>query len=273
MIKRTCFILSMSSYFFFYPIDAKEENASPSFNSISESSDEGVVMFTPPLNWSLAEAGILPPHVRAMVVGKSPSHFPPSMNLSWEPYQGTLKQYLKIVKNMNSAQGYEWKDLGNIRTEAGNANLSQVDTKTQWGDVRLMHVILLKNGHVYILTASALKSEFSLFYRDFFTAMRSLRVTRDLYDMINSPQQRLQLKNAALELTAQWQAAVIDAQKKSPEISWKEVQERVFEDEVFQKTFWIPFKETLNEKYSQLSTEWRSLFLQKLEDQLFNMKP
>jgi hypothetical protein len=143
---------------------------------VEQEKEEDIVLFTPPIGWHLADSDLLPAHVQAMVIGKGPSSFPPSMNLSWEPYKGTLRQYLKIIKNMNSAQGYEWKDLGTIRTEAGNASLSQVDTKTQWGDVRLMHVVLLKNGKIYILTASALKNEFSIFYKDFFSAMRSLKL-------------------------------------------------------------------------------------------------
>lgn len=143
---------------------------------------EEFVLFTPPAGWRLADANSLPAHVRVMIVGAGPSSFPPSMNLSSEPFTGSLKQYLKTVKNLNSAQGYEWKDLGTIKTEAGNASLSQVDTKSQWGDVRLMHVIMIHHGHVYILTASALKDEFSIFYKDFFAAMRSLRVAQDVKD-------------------------------------------------------------------------------------------
>jgi hypothetical protein len=139
-----------------------------------QNTEEGLVFFTPPVGWMLADSDVLPPHVQVMVVGKGPSSFPPSLNLSWEPYKGTLKQYLKIIKNMNAAKGDEWKDLGMIQTQAGSGHLSQVDTKTQWGDIRLMHVILVKNGNVYILTASALKDEFSVFYKEFFAAMRFL---------------------------------------------------------------------------------------------------
>lgn len=277
MIKKIFLSLFFSGFFFPISMDAKEPAAlvSPlsSIPKASEENDEGVVSFTPPPGWNLADASTLPPHVRAMVVGKSHSHFPPSMNLSSEPYQGTLRQYLKIVKKMNSAQGYEWKDLGNIRTEAGNGNLSQVDTKTQWGETRLMHVILLKNKTIYILTASALKEEFSIFYKDFFTAMRSLKVAPDLYEMIDNPQQHSQLKTAVKDLKAQWQTIVMQTQQKYPEMTWKEIQEKAFKGEDFQNTHWIPFEKMLNQKYIQLSSEWRFLFLQKLEDQLFNMKP
>lgn len=133
------------------------------------------VIFTPPEGWRFADTSMLPPSVKTMVIGKGASEFPPSINLGTENYTGTLKQYLKRIKEINQSQGAEWKDLGMIRTEAGDASLSQVDTKTQWGDVRMMHVILLKDGTVYILTAASLKDEFPSFYKDLFNSLRSLR--------------------------------------------------------------------------------------------------
>jgi len=133
------------------------------------------ILFTPPKGWKPVEASALSPAVKAMVVGNGEHEYPPSINLATEEYSGTLKEYLKIIKSINQAQGTEWKDLGIIRTEAGSANLSQVDSKTEWGDVRMMHVILLKDGTVYILTATSLKEEFPKFYRDFFSSMSSLR--------------------------------------------------------------------------------------------------
>lgn len=136
------------------------------------------VLFTPPAGWRFAETLSLPPSVKTLVVGKGSFEFPPSINLGMEVYPGTLKQYLKRVKEINDAQGYIWKDLGKIRTQAGDASLSQVDTRTQWGEVKLMHVILQKDGIIYILTAAALKEEFPKFYKDFFNSMSSIRFSK-----------------------------------------------------------------------------------------------
>lgn len=179
MLKQILFIFIKSCVCLSLYAAEATEHFLPSDTKVSEEQEQ-VVSFNPPVGWHLADAHLLPPHVKALVVGKGPSSFPPSLNLSCEPYQGTLRQYLKTVKNMNSAQGYEWKDLGTIQTEAGTASLSQVDTKSQWGDLRLMHVILLKNKTIYILTASALKSEFPQFYKDFFAAMRSLKLIQKI---------------------------------------------------------------------------------------------
>lgn len=132
------------------------------------------VQFIPPSDWRYSDPKSLPERVHVMVVGKGLREYPPSLNLGTEPYTGTLKEYLKIVKAINDAQGAEWRDLGTILTGAGEASLSQVDTKSEWGDVRMMHVILIRDGMVYILTAASLKEEFPKYYQDFFRSMRSL---------------------------------------------------------------------------------------------------
>lgn len=144
------------------------------FESISK--EPGAVMFTPPKNWHIADQNSLPDHVRVMVVGKSSYAFPPSINLSTEEFAGSLKDYLGIVKEINASQGAEWKNLGSINTKAGKASLSQADTQTEWGPVRMMHVILLRKGVIYILTAAALKKEFPKLYQTFFQSFKTLEI-------------------------------------------------------------------------------------------------
>lgn len=141
--------------------------------------EPGTASFTPPAGWHIADPKALPKSVKVMVVGKGAYEFPPSINLGTETYSGTLKQYLKRIKQINASRGAQWKDLGTIRTEAGNASLSQVELKNQWGDVKMMHVILLKDGIVYIMTAASRKDEFPRFYKEFFSAMRSFKLSDD----------------------------------------------------------------------------------------------
>ncbi len=154
-----------------------EETTLPQINPepIHATQDTMTVQFTPPTGWLSADTKTLPKHVYYMVVGKGKREFPPSINLGIAPFKGSLKDYLKIVKSINDAQGIAWKDLGSIRTEAGMASLSQVEMHTQWGEIKEMHVILIKDGSAYILTAAALKDEFPDFYKEFFKSMRSLR--------------------------------------------------------------------------------------------------
>jgi hypothetical protein len=273
-MKKILFALLAATFILTHSIEGQQLPSSPSQTkpSAEQESDPGIVSFTPPTGWMLIDPSKLPKRVKTMVVGKAPSSYAPSLNLSTEPYKGTLKQYLKVVKSLNDAKGYDWKDLGTIQTLSGTASLSQVDTKAQGGIVRLMHVILVKNGNVYILTAAALKDEFATFYKDFFDAMRSLKVAKDVYEVVTDPQQRTQLKTAANKLQSQWQTLLAQKQKENPQINWQEIQENTFNSQEFQNTIWNPFKEMLNQKYSQWGAEWQSLFLQKLEDQLFNLK-
>ena len=235
-----------------------------------EQPKDPIVYFTPPPGWMIADPSALSGRVRMMIVGKAPSNFPPSLNLTSEPYQGTLKQYLKIVKNINDAKGYEWKDLGTIKTDAGIASLSQVDTKSQWGTVRQMHVIIIKNGTVYLLTAAALKEEFSIFYKEFFAAMRSLKITHDLYELIPDSKERIQLKNAVAQLKKEWETLVIQNKKENPQLPLHNIEENVFQNDPFQKTIWKPFTETLKQTTKSLGEEWQTLFLNNLENQLFH---
>lgn len=149
--------------------------AGPLFGEDTQSDPQNA-MFKPPEGWRQADSSALPPSVKIMVVGKGEKEFPPSINLGTDHFEGSLKDYLKLIKSINDAQGTQWKDLGMIRTEAGDASLSQVDSTTEWGKVRMMHVILVKNHTVYIMTAAALQEEFPRFYKDFFIAMRSLNL-------------------------------------------------------------------------------------------------
>lgn len=138
-----------------------------------------LVEFTPPSGWRFAEKQSQLKNVHSMVIGKGDYALPPSLTLGTDRFPGTTKDYLKRIKSISESHGGDWKDLGIIRTEAGEANLVQEDTKTQWGDLRIMYVILLKKGTAYILTAAALKEEFPKFYPEFFKAMRSLRISKD----------------------------------------------------------------------------------------------
>lgn len=143
----------------------------------TQSQESITVTFMPPKGWKSAESNQLSSRVKTMVVGTSAKGYPPSINLATENYSGTLKEYLKIIKSINDSKGTLWKNLGNISTDAGIGNLSQVESKTQWGDIRMMHVVLLKDGVIYILTATALRDEFSTVYKDFFKAFRSLKIS------------------------------------------------------------------------------------------------
>lgn len=154
---------------------SKDEEQALLKNFTQLATQEGTLIFTPPKGWRIADPKALPKSVHVMVVGSSSGNFPPSINLGSEEFSGTLQEYLLRVKAINKSQGSTWKDLGKINTEAGEASLSQVNKKTAFGEIKLMHVILKRENTIYIMTASALKGDFSNYYSQFFEAFRSLK--------------------------------------------------------------------------------------------------
>lgn len=136
----------------------------------------GAVTFVPPEGWVPVDSKELTGNIKIKYIGKGNGSIAPAITLMVKPFSGTLKDYLKKVKAINDSHGDEWKDLGLIKTDAGKGSLSQLDMKTQWGYIRIMHLILIKDGNVYVLTASAPKEEFGRFYAQFFTALRSLKI-------------------------------------------------------------------------------------------------
>ena len=155
-------------------------------DDVAPKEETEAILFDPPSGWHYGNLKDLPPSVKAMVIGKGKREYPPSINLGMEKYGGTLKDYLKIVKRLNEEQNFAWKDLGTIPTGAGDASLSQLDMRTEWGNVRMMHVILVREGYAYVMTAAALRDEFSLYYQDFFKTMRSLRFGRVSPDQLKN---------------------------------------------------------------------------------------
>ncbi len=248
---------------------AQEETKPASSKPLGENSKApAIVQFTPPQGWVAADSASLPPTVKAMVIGKGKGNFPPSINLGMEPYNGTVKQYLKIIKAINDSQGSQWKDLGTIRTSAGEASLSQVDTQTEWGDVRMMHVIIKKDGNIYILTAAAKKDEFASYYKTFFDSMRSLRFIENPQDSLTDKGQKETLAFKINQIKTAFNQEVSNSKNESNILNNSEIKLTVFKSESFQKKQWQPFVQALNKDYSQMGQEWKTLLLENLQTEL-----
>lgn len=132
------------------------------------------LLFDPPAGWYHAEKPDSP-YVKLFIVGTGQKGYPPSINLCIEPFKGSLQEYLKIVQKINQEEGGIWKDLGSCQTPAGKGDLSQLDVMTPYGALRMLHFIMADGDNTYIFTATARRDEFFLYYKDFFTAIQSLR--------------------------------------------------------------------------------------------------
>lgn len=233
----------------------------PLKNQESQVDETNSVTFVPPSGWRVADLEALPKNVKIMVVGKGKYEYPPSLNLTTEEFKGSIKDYLKIVKNINEAQKSDWKDLGFLKTEAGEASLSQVDSKTEWGHVRLMHVITVKNGIAYILTAAALKEEFPQFYKDFFNSMKSLKINKNIFDIVKDPKRRENLR----QMTTEMQKAFEQAQ--NPQSAYG-TRSQFFHSESFQQNYWIPYQAKIDHSFPELSEELKHFFYEQVQNNL-----
>ncbi len=236
--------------------------------------EPGSLLFVPPEGWRLADPKALPPNVQFMVVGKGRHEMPPSINLGTEAFNGSIKDYLKIVKSINDAQRTDWKDLGTIRTEAGEASLSQVDMPSEWGELRLMHVILVHDGQAYIVTAAALKDEFPHFYKDFFKAFRSLRFApkQPSQDGVALPAVRkAALEQAKNNLRRQWKALVQKEQQSNPNLSSKQIAQELFSSNSFQQQ-WKSFETTIQQKFAEMDEAWKQGVIEQMKQELFQEK-
>jgi hypothetical protein len=141
-------------------------------------SQEYISYFTPPKNWEAVEAEALRGQVKMAFIKKEAKEgFCPSLNLVEEPFTGNLNNYLNDVKAIHEQnRNNRWRKLGKVQTAAGEAELTEIDTNTPFGSVRLLQLFFFKEKYVYILTAAALKKDISRFYADFQKSFCSFRL-------------------------------------------------------------------------------------------------
>jgi hypothetical protein len=246
----TCLLLGLSVH-----AETNNRDLNSEYSLIAK--EPGSVIFTPPKDWQLVDKSKLPKSIMAMVVGKGKTNFPPSINLGLHQESGTLKEFLKYVKEVNDSDGIEWKDLGTIRTQAGDASLSQLDTSTEWGTIREMQVIFVKDDVAYILTAAALKDEFSTFYREFFNSMKSLKVNKTLFEMIPDQRRRVVLRELVQDVVTSWN-----------DLAEKQGQEHSFVNDSFQTEVWKPFNARLARDFHDMTPEWKNHLLDYVKKEL-----
>lgn len=224
--------------------------------------------FSPPEGWLVADPSKLPKTVRLMVIGKGRKEFPPSINLATEKYTGTLSEYLKIVKEINSSQGAEWKSLGTVDTESGTAHLSQLDVTNEWGKVRMIHILLLKDDVMHIMTGASLKEEFPKYRTTFLQAMRSIHVNQAPFDMVLDETRRQDLEIACEKVKNEWSATLENVPGKVGEKPKTSAVNALFAGEQFQKQSWQPFEQTIADNYSDMNQYWQKYLLTMVKEQL-----
>lgn len=213
-------------------LQANEENKAPVY-----------CFFTPPKHWDISDPSTLSPRVKIAFLKKKSNGLSPSINLAVEEVDLSLSEYLKAVKQIHERdRNNQWRQLGKVKTQAGLAQLTEIDTTSEYGPMRILQLILVKEGKAYVLTAAALKEDFPDYYKEIQTAFRSLTLSTDLFSAI--PQ--LDRKEALMQM----QARLMEEAKDNQEKAWK------------------PFEKAVVEKFEDMGAFWQILVLQNAREKL-----
>src|SRR5271163_2722042 len=87
--------------------------------------------FLPPAGWEIADPKFLAKRVQIAFLKKKKEGFSPSINLAIEQVEISEKEYLNAVKIIHEGdRNNRWRLLGKVRTAAGIAQLTEIDTTT-----------------------------------------------------------------------------------------------------------------------------------------------
>jgi hypothetical protein len=219
--------------------------------------------FIPPDGWDIADPRTLSPKVKIAFLKNTGKGFCPSINLAIEETDVSLNDYLKAVKTIHEQdRNNHWRAFGKVRTGAGLAQLTEIDSPTEWGPVRILQLIFVKEGHAYVLTAAALKEEISNYYKEIQSAFRSFTLSNDLFGNIPQLERRETLKQKQAELVATAQENFLSATKSK----------KLFEDQIFQEKHWIPFQKAILENFGDMGAFWQILILRNTQEKLLSIK-
>ncbi len=141
---------------------------------------EEVSIQSPPKGWEcITDQAQLPQKIKLIYIGKptAANPFNPSMNVACEETPLNLADYVKSAKAYHESQP-ETKCalLGKINTAAGPAEILQLDRTMQWGIVRFIQAVMIRNGHAYVVTTTCIKEEFSALSPQLFKAIQSFTI-------------------------------------------------------------------------------------------------
>lgn len=138
----------------------------------------------PPKGWEcINDPQQLPQKVKVIFVGSGQGNnpFTPSVNLATEVTTLSLKEYVAQAKAYHESRGgTRCNVIGTIQTNAGPAQMLQIDRPSQWGDIRFIQAMYIKDTEAFVITATCLKSDFSALSSQIFKAIQSFSLPAGL---------------------------------------------------------------------------------------------
>jgi len=188
---------------------------------------------------------MLAPSVEICFLGKSSKGLAPTINLATEVVDVSLDAYIVEVRKIHSADpNSRWRDLGKFTARIGNGRLMELEAPTEFGAARMVQLVVIKDKVAYILTAAALKEEFSKYYKTFDAALCSLQSSSNLVDAYPSKELK----------------TLIDAllQKKESSLEFEAI--------------WKPFENKIINDFTEMGPYWQILLLSEIRTQLLTLR-
>ncbi len=178
--------------------------------------------FIPPAGWEIAQLKTPSPHVKVGFIGKGSTEFRPSINLATEEVDVSLKEYVKAVKELQTADpNTQWRDLGKLSMKAGEGRLIEMTNSAPFGEVKIFQALFVQGETAYILTAAALKQDLANIRSEILQTFKTFNLIDDLWSPIPNDQNRTDFKTLFLSLgtteekEAEWQKLQMEVQNHS----------------------------------------------------------
>ncbi|OGN56267.1 MAG: hypothetical protein A3D96_02345 [Chlamydiae bacterium RIFCSPHIGHO2_12_FULL_44_59] len=171
--------------------------------------------FVPPTDWEPAKPKNPSPYVKIAFLGNGTTEFRPSINLAVEEVDVGLKEYVKTVKGLHVQDPQaKVRDLGKFSMKGGDGQLLEISNVSQFGNIKLLQAILVKNNLAYILTSASLKEEFAKFQSALIQSLASLNIIENIWTPIEDPDARNLVEALFQSLETGGEAAWTQFQKK-----------------------------------------------------------
>lgn len=255
--------------------------------------------FIPPEDWEFAHPDMLSPRVHICFLGKNSKGLAPSVNLATEPVQLSLDAYVEEVRKIYASDpNSRWRDLGPFKTLFGTGKLIELESPTPAGVARLVQLIVIKDRVAYILTAGALKEEFSKYYKIFDHVLRSFQFSSDLISSYPYKPAQTSLRQLVQKLKIDFTSyqhtlaepflKVMPFSLKQPShpaisyplpflqqfivhsklISKTTSHQQVFFSDEFQSKYWKSFEIKIINDFTEIGPYWQILLLKEIRAQL-----
>ncbi|CCB89374.1 hypothetical protein [Simkania negevensis] len=230
------------------------------FSSLLCSNQPQFTFFQPPEGWLMSNPTHLEDGLKIGFVQSQRKIFTPAISLYIEKIPCDEKTYLNaVLKNHRSDITKSIRGLGLLQTKSGKSHLLQIDTKSNWGKIRILQSILVKEGYAYIQTATCLREDFLKINQELLKSFQSLCVADDLPSTLENHEE---LDKKLATLLTSWKKHLQTA---------KGEKEDLFKANFFQRNQWLPFTEYITHNYAEFGICWQILAIQYVKEQLMRM--